>query len=315
MSLHGYPCLNINVDIHACVDNWRPTSKNHGYPCWYPGIFGNPCMALLWILGPGTLSSSNVTRTGSRRFLGVLTFKFCSLVSATALIHETLEVALRESIIAKNRVHVDGIQTWGVLFFVVGWHPLDEGRNNHHQKEHHTLSHDDSEWMHAVQKAGFLYAKQTALDELDVLQWCGWPRPRKLAQLLLRRSRVSRWRCSGQLSLRFVTLLIHCWGQRFGTDYTLAKKLNIYPSLSQSTGWKKFWLSKAVDVLPKVLMGFHPIVSFSFTWVSVPWEDVLLWNKIWLGDVQGCWRSENAKWPKGWSPRKFEELPSIRSLV
>jgi len=53
MSLHGYPCLDINVDIHACMDNWRMTSKNHGYPCWYPWIFGNPCMDLLWILGPG----------------------------------------------------------------------------------------------------------------------------------------------------------------------------------------------------------------------------------------------------------------------
>jgi len=53
MSLHGYPCLDINVDIHACIDNWRLTSKKHGYPCWYPWIFGNPCMDLLWILGPG----------------------------------------------------------------------------------------------------------------------------------------------------------------------------------------------------------------------------------------------------------------------
>jgi len=43
------------VDIHACMDNWRLTSKNHGYPCWYPSIFGNPCMDLLWILGPGML--------------------------------------------------------------------------------------------------------------------------------------------------------------------------------------------------------------------------------------------------------------------
>jgi len=52
MSLHGYPCLEINVDIHAWMDNWRLTSKNHGYPCWYPWIFGNPCMDLLWIFGP-----------------------------------------------------------------------------------------------------------------------------------------------------------------------------------------------------------------------------------------------------------------------
>jgi len=35
------------------MDNWRLTPKNHGYPCWYPWIFGNTCMDLLWILGPG----------------------------------------------------------------------------------------------------------------------------------------------------------------------------------------------------------------------------------------------------------------------
>ena len=51
--LHGYPCLDINVDIHACMDNWRLASKNHGYPCWYPWIFWNSCMDLLWILGLG----------------------------------------------------------------------------------------------------------------------------------------------------------------------------------------------------------------------------------------------------------------------
>jgi len=38
--LHRYHCLDINVDIHTCMDNWRLTSKNHGYPCWYPWNFG-----------------------------------------------------------------------------------------------------------------------------------------------------------------------------------------------------------------------------------------------------------------------------------
>jgi len=58
--IHGYPRLDVYVEIPAwmniplCVDNWRLTSKNHGYPCWYPWIFGNPCMDMLWILGPGT---------------------------------------------------------------------------------------------------------------------------------------------------------------------------------------------------------------------------------------------------------------------
>ena len=33
MSLHGYPCLDINVDIHTCMDTWRLTSKYHGCPC------------------------------------------------------------------------------------------------------------------------------------------------------------------------------------------------------------------------------------------------------------------------------------------
>jgi len=56
MSLHGYPWLDINVDIHTCMDNWRLTSKNHGYPCWYPWIFENPCVDMLWILGPGSFS-------------------------------------------------------------------------------------------------------------------------------------------------------------------------------------------------------------------------------------------------------------------
>ena len=27
MSLHGYPCLDINVDIHAYMDNWRTDIK------------------------------------------------------------------------------------------------------------------------------------------------------------------------------------------------------------------------------------------------------------------------------------------------
>jgi len=32
ISLHGYPCLNINVNIHICTDDCSLTSKNHGYP-------------------------------------------------------------------------------------------------------------------------------------------------------------------------------------------------------------------------------------------------------------------------------------------
>jgi len=35
------------------MDNWRLTSKNHGYSCWYSWVCGNPCMDMLWILGPG----------------------------------------------------------------------------------------------------------------------------------------------------------------------------------------------------------------------------------------------------------------------
>jgi len=53
MSLHGYPCLDIIVDIHTGMDNWRLSSENHGYPCLYPCIFLYPCMDMLWILGPG----------------------------------------------------------------------------------------------------------------------------------------------------------------------------------------------------------------------------------------------------------------------
>jgi len=61
MSLHGYPCLDINVDIHACINNWRLTSKNHGYPCWYPWIVGKPCMDLLWILSVESTESTQLS--------------------------------------------------------------------------------------------------------------------------------------------------------------------------------------------------------------------------------------------------------------
>jgi len=47
ISLQGYPCLDINVDIHACMDNWRLISKKYVYPCWYPSIFGNLLYAWL----------------------------------------------------------------------------------------------------------------------------------------------------------------------------------------------------------------------------------------------------------------------------
>jgi len=59
MFLCGYPCLDINMDIHTCMDNWRLTSKNHGYPCRYPRIFGNPGMDMQWIFGPGFGGKSN----------------------------------------------------------------------------------------------------------------------------------------------------------------------------------------------------------------------------------------------------------------
>jgi len=51
IALHGYPCLNINVDIHTCMGNWRLTFKNPGYQCWYPSIFGYPCIDMLYIYG------------------------------------------------------------------------------------------------------------------------------------------------------------------------------------------------------------------------------------------------------------------------
>jgi len=59
-------CLRIFIaecackDIRGWISMWistlgRLVSKNHEYPCWYPSIFGNPCMDLLWVLGPGNL--------------------------------------------------------------------------------------------------------------------------------------------------------------------------------------------------------------------------------------------------------------------
>ena len=84
MSLHWYPCLDINVDISDCMDNWRLTSKYHGYPCRYPWIFGNPCMDLLWILGPGFLERFlDGTRFGKGRLLTLCCrefVKFCSRI-------------------------------------------------------------------------------------------------------------------------------------------------------------------------------------------------------------------------------------------
>jgi len=78
---HGYPfmdmyCLGISIlecpckDIRAwilmCVSTlvWivEDTSENHGYPCRYPSIFGNnPCMGLLWILGPGLVRGNGLS--------------------------------------------------------------------------------------------------------------------------------------------------------------------------------------------------------------------------------------------------------------
>jgi len=61
ISIAECPCM----DIRAFIDNWRLTFKNHGYPYWYPWIFGNPCMDLPWILGPGLPSLMSLT---SRRW-------------------------------------------------------------------------------------------------------------------------------------------------------------------------------------------------------------------------------------------------------
>jgi len=55
MSLHEYPCLNIDRDILACVDNWRLISIKHGYPfmdiyCSRISIAECPCMDIrAWI--------------------------------------------------------------------------------------------------------------------------------------------------------------------------------------------------------------------------------------------------------------------------
>ena len=51
MSVHGYPFLDINMDIRTWMDNWRLSSKNYVYSCWYPWIFGNSCMDMLRISG------------------------------------------------------------------------------------------------------------------------------------------------------------------------------------------------------------------------------------------------------------------------
>jgi len=70
---HGYPfmdiyCLLISIAECPCmgirawismwistlvwiIEDWHPKIMD---PCWYPWIFGNPCMDLLWILGPGS---------------------------------------------------------------------------------------------------------------------------------------------------------------------------------------------------------------------------------------------------------------------
>jgi len=53
MFLHGYPCLDINVDIYACLDNWKHVKKSwismlisvdfwksmHGFAILGPGYF------------------------------------------------------------------------------------------------------------------------------------------------------------------------------------------------------------------------------------------------------------------------------------
>ena len=39
------------MDIRTWMDNWRLSSKNYVYSCWYPWIFGNSCMDMLRISG------------------------------------------------------------------------------------------------------------------------------------------------------------------------------------------------------------------------------------------------------------------------
>jgi len=63
MSLYGYPCLDTNVDIRTCMDNWRLTSKINGYQCSYPRIFWNQCMDMLWILGLGYRSLIQISQS------------------------------------------------------------------------------------------------------------------------------------------------------------------------------------------------------------------------------------------------------------
>jgi len=57
ISIAECPCMDtrawISIWIFMLVWIIEDTSKNHRYPCWYPWIFVNPCMDLLWILGPG----------------------------------------------------------------------------------------------------------------------------------------------------------------------------------------------------------------------------------------------------------------------
>jgi len=63
-------CLQVSIeeclcmDIRAWISLWistlvwiiEDTSKNYGYLYWYPRIFGNPFIDMLWILGPGKVS-------------------------------------------------------------------------------------------------------------------------------------------------------------------------------------------------------------------------------------------------------------------
>ena len=58
ISIVECPCMDICARISMwismlvwIIEGWHP--KNHRYPCWYPWIFINPWMDLLWILGPG----------------------------------------------------------------------------------------------------------------------------------------------------------------------------------------------------------------------------------------------------------------------
>ena len=61
ISIAECPYMNIpawiSTWISTCMDNWRPTSKNHRYPCWYPWIFENHAWICYGFLDQGRKTS------------------------------------------------------------------------------------------------------------------------------------------------------------------------------------------------------------------------------------------------------------------